>query len=145
MGGEVIAGEREDIVGETMIFVDRKKCSGCALCVEACPQGAISIRDSMAVIDQRLCRQCEVCAEVCPAGAIRVVEPVYATLKKGGDTMRGRGWFGRGYWGWGRGNPLAPFCRFYPWLPRRWWAHGRGAYPQMAPAYGPMYRPYWQW
>jgi ferredoxin len=82
-----------------MIFVDRKKCSGCALCVEACSQGAITIRDSMAVIDQRLCRQCEVCAEVCPAGAIRVVELVYAKLKKGGHTMRRRGWFGRGYWG----------------------------------------------
>ncbi|HUW45539.1 MAG TPA: 4Fe-4S binding protein [Dehalococcoidia bacterium] len=127
-----------------MIFVDRKKCSGCALCVEACPQGAIRIQDSIAVIDQRLCRQCEVCAEVCSAGAIRVVEPVYAKSRKGGDTMRGRGWFGWGCWGWGRGNPYL-FCRFYPWLPRRWWAYGRGAYPQMAPSYGPVYQPYWQW
>ena len=32
---------------------------------------------------------------------------------------RGRGWgmgFGRGF-----GNPYS-YCRFYPWLPRRWWA-----------------------
>ena len=40
--------------------------------------------------------------------------------------MRGRGWFGwGGSWGWrpgrGRGNPY-PFCRNFPWLPRRWWA-----------------------
>jgi len=43
----------------------------------------------------------------------------------------GRGWFGWGRgWGggWGRGNPY-PFCRFYPWLPRRWWAYGVGPYP----------------
>jgi hypothetical protein len=46
--------------------------------------------------------------------------------------MRGRGRFGWGGPGWGgfgggfgrgfgRGNPY-PFCRFYPWLPRQWWA-----------------------
>jgi len=36
-----------------------------------------------------------------------------------------RGWFGRGFWfGWGRGfgNPY-PFCRWFPWLPRWWWAY----------------------
>jgi len=54
---------------------------------------------------------------------------------------RGRNFFGPGFWwrgayspylyggmpypvwGGGRGNPY-PFCRFYPWLPRRWWAYG---------------------
>jgi len=48
--------------------------------------------------------------------------------------MRGRDLYGRGFWkggpgpagrgrgmGRGRGNP-SPFCRFFPWLPRRWWA-----------------------
>jgi len=39
----------------------------------------------------------------------------------------GRGWFGGGG-GRGRGNPY-PFCRFHPWLPRRWWAYGAGFYP----------------
>ncbi|HID06519.1 MAG TPA: hypothetical protein EYP10_05155 [Armatimonadetes bacterium] len=32
-----------------------------------------------------------------------------------------RGWAGRGI-GW-RGNPF-PFCRWFPWLPRWWWAWG---------------------
>ena len=31
------------------------------------------------------------------------------------------GWFGYPFWGWGRGNPF-PFCRWFPWLPRWWWA-----------------------
>jgi len=46
---------------------------------------------------------------------------------------RGRG-MGFWWWGWGRGNPY-PFCRFYPWLPRRWWAWG--LYPV------PWFGPYW--
>ncbi|AFV12446.1 hypothetical protein Tph_c22560 [Thermacetogenium phaeum DSM 12270] len=46
---------------------------------------------------------------------------------------RGRHYFGPGFWkggpgpapwagGWWGGNP-APFCRFFPWLPRHWWAY----------------------
>jgi len=37
-----------------------------------------------------------------------------------------RGWFG---WGRGFGNPY-PFCRWFPWLPRWWWA-----YPSFRPPY----------
>ena len=57
----------------------------------------------------------------------------------------GRGWFGPGRaWGFGwfgpgrgRGNPY-PFCRFFPWLPRRWWAWGPwGAYRPGPWGYGP--------
>lgn len=69
----------------------------------------------------------------------------------------GRGWgLGRGYWpgsgfgrgygmGRGMGNPY-PYCRFYPWLPRRWWAMAVNPYAgvpsfQSSPpswgAYGP--------
>jgi hypothetical protein len=86
----------------------------------------------------------------------------------------GRGWFGRGGMGlgrgmgygpgmgrgmgygrgmgpgMGRGNPY-PYCRFYPWLPRRWWAYGGGYYPgRQLQGYGgdPYYNvpaPYQPW
>ncbi len=56
-----------------------------------------------------------------------------------GGFGRGRGGgLGRGYWagggfgrglgmGRGMGNPY-PYCRFYPWMPRRWWAMGMNPY-----------------
>jgi len=54
-----------------------------------------------------------------------------------------RGW-GFGYIGpglWGRGNPF-PFCRFFPWLPRWWWASPYALqYAATIPAYTPYYRP----
>ncbi|MGB9791362.1 MAG: DUF5320 domain-containing protein [Thermacetogeniaceae bacterium] len=51
---------------------------------------------------------------------------------------RGRHFFGPGFWkggpgpapwagGWGGGNP-SPFCRFFPWLPKRWWAYPGAGY-----------------
>ncbi len=64
---------------------------------------------------------------------------------RGRGLGRGRG-FGRGFGlgtGRGMGNPY-PFCRFHPWLPRRWWMYGmnpRGLQPyshQMP--YGTPYR-----
>ena len=58
---------------------------------------------------------------------------------------RGRG-FGRGFWsgfgpgrGMGMGNPY-PYCRNFPWLPRRWWT---GMYGAMAPAPGMYPMPYY--
>jgi hypothetical protein len=56
---------------------------------------------------------------------------------RGGGFGRGGG-LSRGYWagagfgrgrgmGWGMGNPY-PHCRFYPWMPRRWWAMGMNPY-----------------
>lgn len=112
-----------------MVEVDSGKCTGCGICIDACPQGAISIRDNVAVVDHRLCISCGNCAEACVADAIRITEPVYVRLEKGGDEMRGRGWFGWGYRGRGRGNPY-PFCRVYPRLPRGWWVYGAREYRQ---------------
>ncbi|MCK4723199.1 MAG: 4Fe-4S binding protein [Dehalococcoidia bacterium] len=124
-----------------MLKIDTDKCVGCGACVDVCPQEAISIQNGIAIIDQKLCMQCGNCTVTCPADAVYVLEPVYAQSRKGGDEMRGRGWFGRRSPGWGIGNPY-PFCRFYPWLPRRWWAYGQGPYPQTMPSYYPVYRPY---
>ena len=66
---------------------------------------------------------------------------------RGGGFGRGRGGgFGRGYWpgagfgrgfgmGQGMGNPY-PYCRFYPWMPRRWWAMGMNPYATQPYAQG---------
>jgi len=50
--------------------VDEQSCRSCGSCVDACPQGAISLRQGTASIDPSLCRGCGVCVDVCPAGAI---------------------------------------------------------------------------
>ncbi|MFA5096856.1 MAG: 4Fe-4S binding protein, partial [Candidatus Omnitrophota bacterium] len=38
-----------------------EKCTGCSLCVKACPFGAIKIADKKAVIDLNKCNLCGAC------------------------------------------------------------------------------------
>jgi len=55
------------------VYVDDKRCTGCAICAEACSTGAIAIVDEIATINQERCDACEACVEACPNGAILVV------------------------------------------------------------------------
>ncbi|MEA3506086.1 MAG: FAD-binding protein [Elusimicrobiota bacterium] len=65
------------------INVKKDKCSGCGLCIDACPFGSISIKSredtgeshprfkKIAVIDET-CTLCGACVEVCPLDAITI-------------------------------------------------------------------------
>jgi Fe-S-cluster-containing hydrogenase component 2 len=59
-----------------MYAVDEEGCTGCGVCPEHCPSGAIEIRDQVAEIDQVLCTSCGSCNEVCPQGAIYEYEEI---------------------------------------------------------------------
>jgi NAD-dependent dihydropyrimidine dehydrogenase PreA subunit len=156
-----------------MFYIDADKCNGCGACVPVCRQKAISLVDATARINPKLCLECGKCLEICAAGAIygEIKEPQFARVQRapkfsiqGKEVMTmpfGRGWFGwgglgmgrgiglgRGFGmgrgmgygrglGIGRGNPY-PYCHFYPWLPRRWWAYSGGYTPAQRPQF---YRP----
>lgn len=53
--------------------------------MDACAQGAITMRDGTAAIDREACTGCGVCSEVCPAGAIGASGPVFAGPAETGD------------------------------------------------------------
>jgi electron transfer flavoprotein alpha subunit len=51
------------------------ECTGCRLCIKACPFAAITISQHKAVIDLTKCNLCGACVEVCKFGAIELQRP----------------------------------------------------------------------
>lgn len=51
------------------IFLNLEKCTGCGLCVPACPEKAIRIHDGRSRTDRNRCTGCGACTQVCPSEA----------------------------------------------------------------------------
>ncbi len=64
------------------------RCIGCGTCLEACPNGCLTIREGSLVMDRARCAACGTCVAACPSGALESlgrmadVEEVLAELVK---------------------------------------------------------------
>ena len=61
-------------MNEQIIRVDVARCTGCGVCVEVCPTGAVRLVEGgtgcYAEVDEEKCQECGVCVEACPEEAI---------------------------------------------------------------------------
>jgi heterodisulfide reductase subunit A len=60
--------------GRIVSEVNARRCSGCGVCVTACPYNARRIDEEkkIAVVEEALCQGCGVCAALCPNGAAKL-------------------------------------------------------------------------
>lgn len=52
--------------------IDETLCTGCGLCVDACPKDTLTMNNGKAVVTGEVCIQCGHCMAVCPARAVQV-------------------------------------------------------------------------
>ena len=73
------------IIGAAEPVMTEEACSLCHLCVEACAENAISLKDSeeMPVIDYERCVRCGKCMDVCPTGTLAAGDRGYRVLLAG--------------------------------------------------------------
>jgi len=58
-----------------IIEIDEARCTGCGLCITACAEGALELRDGVAkVIKEDFCDGLGACIGDCPEGALRIIE-----------------------------------------------------------------------
>lgn len=51
--------------------IDEEMCTGCTICVEECPTGALGMNDDVAsLVDSDACDGCGICEDTCPVSAI---------------------------------------------------------------------------
>ena len=56
-------------------IIDTDECTGCGICVDACPNGVLDIvQDLATVINEDACTACGDCMEECPMAAIVEIE-----------------------------------------------------------------------
>ncbi len=66
--------QRQMVQEPTIAYVDPEICSGCGLCIPACPYEARMMHDwqPIAMVNTALCQGCGACAVVCPNKACKV-------------------------------------------------------------------------
>ncbi|HXL03393.1 MAG TPA: aldo/keto reductase [Bacillota bacterium] len=73
LGEAVSDEERQSTFKKKRLKIVEAYCKGCGKCVDACPNGALSMVEGKSSVDESKCLLCGYCTPRCPEFAIRVI------------------------------------------------------------------------
>ncbi len=68
-------------------------CIACDICVNACPEGALSKSDTGIIIDRSLCKVCGTCVEACPSTAMEMLGREWTVKELVKELVKDRAYF----------------------------------------------------
>ncbi len=68
---------------ESTFQIDPSRCAGCKLCIDNCPNGAITLEDGKINIFDHHCKYCMHCVTACPRKAITIDQSGYRYFQRG--------------------------------------------------------------
>ncbi|NLX51509.1 MAG: glycyl-radical enzyme activating protein [Deltaproteobacteria bacterium] len=84
----------ESIEPQPQIQWLKTACIGCRLCLDACPQKALTrAANGDIVIDRKLCLGCGTCAEVCPSAAMELLGKKWTVSALADELVKDRAFF----------------------------------------------------
>lgn len=69
------------------------RCIDCGLCLEVCPNSALSSTDEGIIIDRTLCQGCGMCAEECPSTALELLGQFWSVEELYEEVMKDKAYF----------------------------------------------------
>lgn len=74
LAGEAVSEElKRSVIQRPRKLYIADWCQGCGACIEACPQGALTLKDGQACLKKNQCILCGYCGRVCPHFCLKIV------------------------------------------------------------------------
>ena len=76
-----LSGRLVNLIYEAKPRPVKGRCTGCGLCVQACPVQALALSPEGPLVSRERCIECYCCLEHCPAGGLRVPASIRERIK----------------------------------------------------------------
>ena len=83
----------ESISFKSQIQWIKTNCIGCGICVDKCPENALSKKNGEIVIDREKCMDCGICSKECPSGALEIIGSKWSVDKLVDEILKDRAYF----------------------------------------------------